>query len=394
MKTRLLLPIVALLPLAACDQPESGADPGVIEPSLDGKSDEFSGVEDGGPLRFGEVVDGTFDEDFQFFEYTFRAREDAQLDIEITQAGSSRDLDTTLFLYRNDPGSAPSRIAFDDDDGWGALSRIRDFRLYSEGAYTIVVGTKGATGRGNFRLSLGCAEGECEPDPGEAAECHPIFQEALQECFVEVGGYDNDFELPAHELVGECEGWASDATESICPTDDEPLCEDSTDAFAACTAAWEAEYVRPATGLSEDNDGGLDALVSSVWESENCDGGEDAGCRFEGTMYRFDGNAPKPAALLAFARETTDIGPGAFLDQTLESDVSALRSMVERYAAGDPFDAFLTDAGLDLSEVQVSITESFGEFQWNHGDCEGGLITATFPSAQRVVVFEDMFCHG
>ena len=225
MKTRLLLPLLALLPLTACDSSEPEAD-GVVEPGLDGKMDEFSGVEDGGVLRFGETVDGVFDEDFQFFEYSFRAREDAVLHIEITRAGSSSDLDTTLFLYRNAPGSAPSRIAFDDASGWGSLSRISDFRLYSEGEYTIVVGTKNATGRGRFRLSLGCASGACEPETPVAA-CHPFFQEALQECFAEVGS-DLEFEVPGHALVDECSGWVNDSTESLCPEEGEPLCEDST----------------------------------------------------------------------------------------------------------------------------------------------------------------------
>ncbi len=392
MNTRLLLPILALLPLAACDQPESGGDSGLVEPSLDGKSDEFSGVEDGGTLRFGETIDGTFDEDFQFFEYTFRAREDALLDIEVTRSGSSQGLDTTLFLYRNEPGAAPSRIAVDDDEGWGSLSRIRDFRLFSEGEYTIVVGTKNGSGRGNFRLSLGCADGDCEPQT--VAECNPFLQEALEECFAEIGGVELDFEVPAHALVGECRDWVNASTESICPTQDEPLCVDSAPALAACEAAWEAQYVRPIVSLTEDNDGGLDALVESVWSSPNCDGGEDAGCRFEGVLYRYEGDAPGAPELLAFARETSEIGPGAYLDQTLEADVSALRGIVDRYGVDDAFEAFLDDAGLDLSEARVAVTESFGEFQWNWGDCEGGLITATFPSAQRVVIFEDSFCAG
>ena len=83
--------------------------------------------------------------------------------------------------------------------------------------------------------------------------------------------------MPAFELVGECQNWVDDSTESICPDDDEPLCVDSEPALAACMNQWEAEYVRPPTGLSEDSDGGLDALVASVSDAPNCDGGEDAG---------------------------------------------------------------------------------------------------------------------
>ncbi len=394
MKTRLLLPLLALFPVSACDQPEEAVDAGVVEPSIDGKTDEFSGVENGGTLRFGETVDGAFDEDFQFFEYTFRAREDAQLDIEITQAGSSRDLDTTLFLYRNDPdGGAPSRIAFDNDDGWGDLSRIRDFRLFSEGEYTIVVGTAGATGRGRFRLSLGCASGECEPET-PIPECHPHFQAALEECFVEIGQWDASFEIPAHELVGECEDWASDSTEALCPDEDEPLCFDSGPAFDACMDVWETEYVRPATGLQRVEVENLQLLHERVWDSENCNAGEDAGCGFNAGVYSYDGDAPSAAALLAFARSQSEIGPGAFLDQTLEADAGALPRLVDNYNAGAALDLVLDEAGLDFDEARVAVGDSFSEFQWNWGDCEGAVLTATFPTAQRVIVIEDFFCYG
>jgi hypothetical protein len=71
-----------------------------------------------------------------------------------------------------------------------------------------------------------------------------------------------------------------------------------------------------------------------------------------------------------------------------------LKGIIDNYGVDDAFEAFLTDAGLNLDEAQISVSESFGEFQWNWGDCEGGLVTATFPSAQRVLVVQDMFCAG
>ena len=122
--------------------------------------------------------------------------------------------------------------------------------------------------------------------------------------------------------------------------------------------------------------------------------GEDAGCSFQGWLYSYDGEAPTAPALLAFAREQSEIGPGALLVQTLEADRGSLSMLAERYGATAALEAFLDDANLELEEAQVAITESFGEFQWNHGDCEGGMFTVTFPSAQRVLVLQDLFCHG
>ena len=394
MKTRLLLPLLALLPVVACDSSEPASEDGVVEPSIDGKSDEFSGVEDRGTLRFGDTVDGTFDEDFQFFEYTFHARANAELDIEITQAGSSRDLDTTLFLYRNDPdGGAPSRIGFDDDGGYGALSRITDYRLYSEGEYTIVVGTKSARGRGNFRLSLGCTSGECESEV-PTPECHPFFEEALAECFEEIGGYDYGFEVPGYELIDECHDWVTDSTESICPTDDEPLCEDSTPFVDACVAKWETEYVRPANGLTGRSNAALDAFATTVADSDVCDGGEDAGCWFSASLFSYEGEAPGAPALLSFAREQSDVGPGTFLDQSFDTNSETLTNLADQFGARAEFDAFVADAGLTLDDASVSVGNAHGEFQWNWGDCEGAVFAAAFPTERRVLVLQDVYCNG
>ncbi len=384
--------LVALLPLAACDTTEPAQDAGVVEPTIDGKNDEFSGVENGGTISFGDEVTGTFDEDFQFFEYTFRAREDAQLDIEITRTGSSQGLDTTLFLYRNEAGASPSRIGFDDDNGWGALSRISDYRLYSEGEYTIVVGTKDATGRGNFRLTLGCDSGECGPI-AEPAACHPHFQEALEECMQEFAA-DSGYEDHAYNLVEDCEYWVDDSTEALCPDEDEPLCVDSSDELEACMTNARSEYARPTNLLSSVDDASFEAFEQGVFESDGCNVGEDAGCVFGVGFYSVDGDMPSTPQILAYARQVSQVGPSAYLQQSLESDVSTLRAIEERYGIEGALDTALDLEGLRIEDAQVSVTETFGEVQWNWGDCEGGSIVAAFPDAGRVLIIEDLFCHG
>lgn len=392
MKTS-LLPLLALLPLAACDPASSEpSDEGVVEPSLDGKNDQFSGVENGGTLSFGDEVNGTFDEDFQFFEYTFRARENAELDIEITRTGSSQGLDTTLFLYRNAAGEAPTRIGFDDDSGYGGLSRLSDFRLYAEGEYTIVVGTKSATGRGNFRLSLGCGSESCEP-VAEPAACHPHFQDALEECMQEFAA-DSGYEDHAYNLVEDCESWVDDSTEALCPDEDEPLCVDSSDELEACMANARSEYARPTTALTSIDDASFEAFEQGVFESDGCNVGEDAGCVFGVGFYRVDGDMPSAAQLLAYARQVSQIGPSAYLQQTLDSDISALRSVEERYGNEGALQTALELEGLDIDDAQVSVTETIRDVQWNWGECEGGSIIAAFPEAGRVLILEDLFCYG
>ena len=96
-----------------------------------------------------------------------------------------------------------------------------------------------------------------------------------------------------------------------------------------------------------------------------------------------------------------DVGPGEDAgDAGVDSDVPCVDTEIfldrdgDNYGVDDEFEAFLTDAGLDLNEAQISVSESFGEFRWNWGECEGGLVTATFPSAQRVLIVQDMFCAG
>ncbi len=125
----------------------------IIEPNFDEKGDGFSSsVTDLGSLEFGAETSHAFEADFQFFSFTFDAVRSAEVGIEVTQRGSSRGLDTTLFVYRMAVGQEPRRIAFDDDDGFGALSKLAALRLFTDDRYAVVVGTK--NGRGRFRLTV------------------------------------------------------------------------------------------------------------------------------------------------------------------------------------------------------------------------------------------------
>lgn len=152
------------LSLAACGGTEDGP---VVVPELDGgKADAIDQVEDRGALVFGEARTGGFVEDLQFDGYRVSVREGAQVRLEITQKGTAKKLDTTLFVYGplQQGAFGTSAIAFDDDSGWGKQSRLAGLEL-AGGEYLVVVGTRDARGRGAYRLLASCTSGECEPLP-------------------------------------------------------------------------------------------------------------------------------------------------------------------------------------------------------------------------------------
>jgi hypothetical protein len=181
-----------LLACGATDGTETTEDKGAAtQPPFDGKADIGDRVVDSGELGFGPdaAVSGAFTEDLQFFGWRLGARENSTVTVEVTQKGSSRGLDTTLYLYgpkASGGGYGISAIAFDDDDGWGALSRVRDLSLPAAGEYLVVVGTYDGRGRGNFRVQATCSSGDCSPEPvlpePTVGECHPDIAGAILAC--------------------------------------------------------------------------------------------------------------------------------------------------------------------------------------------------------------------
>ncbi|MCC7541610.1 MAG: proprotein convertase P-domain-containing protein, partial [Deltaproteobacteria bacterium] len=178
--------------LAACasDTPEGL----LVEPPFeDGKADVGDRVTDMGPLAFGEsgAAAAQIVEDLEFHGYTLAVRDGARVSLEVTQRGSSRSLDSTLFVYgpRSDDGYGASALAHDDDSGWGRLSRVRGLSLARGGSYLVVVGTHDARGRGRYRLEARCESGECDPlpapppppEPGDGT-CHPAIAAAIRAC--------------------------------------------------------------------------------------------------------------------------------------------------------------------------------------------------------------------
>jgi hypothetical protein len=156
--------------LGAC----GGTDSQMLEPELMGKADVAERVTILGSLDYGEPVSGSFTEDIQFFAYTFKSEKGGEVKIEVTQLGSSRGLDTTMFVYGpiDENGNYPERIADDNDSGWGLLSKVQDLEIETTGQYLVVVGTHNGMGRGDYGLQLDCPNYLCKEgeDPEEPEE--------------------------------------------------------------------------------------------------------------------------------------------------------------------------------------------------------------------------------
>lgn len=167
MRPSILATLAILLTACATDD-----DAGPVVPELGGgKADALDHVDDQGAIAFATPRTGSFTEDLQFFGYRMSVREGARVRVEITQLGTAKKLDTTLFVYGPRVGEAfgDTAIAFDDDSGWGRQSRLTGVEL-AAGEYLVVVGTHDARGRGAFRLLTTCESGECDPLP-EPAGC-------------------------------------------------------------------------------------------------------------------------------------------------------------------------------------------------------------------------------
>ena len=173
---------------------EEAADQGkeIVEPDLGvGKADVADRVAIKGRLVFGEegAIAASFTKDFEFHGYTLEVFESSTLTLEVTQKGSSRGLDTTMFVYGPEKaGSFGEAFAHkDDDEGFGALSRLKGLKL-DAGSYLVIIGTATATGRGNYRLMASCLDGACEA-PAEDVDldsCPGEIEELLRECIREL----------------------------------------------------------------------------------------------------------------------------------------------------------------------------------------------------------------
>ncbi|MEZ4247173.1 MAG: hypothetical protein R3B99_02915 [Polyangiales bacterium] len=197
----------------------------VQPPFEDGKADVNDRVIDRGPLGYDAPVAGEFTEDLEFHGYHLQARAGAVVTLDVTRTGSSRNLDSSLFVYgprRAEDGFGSEAIAFDDDAGWGRLSRIRSFTFDLEGEYLVVIGTANARGRGRYRLEARCESGDCLPaEPPPAGLCPAAFVEAIEACVAD--GAEGD-ELDPRDLLEQCANVEviAPAFDALCAGEDAP----------------------------------------------------------------------------------------------------------------------------------------------------------------------------
>jgi len=176
-----------------------------------GKEDAGERVTRSGALAFGPEAaqNATFTADLEFHGYELAVRPGAVVGLEITRAGSASRLDTTLFVFGPSTpagGYGDSALAFDDDAGYGRLSKLRALTLAAGGSYLVVVGTHNGRGRGNYRLQATCPSGACAPLVAANGVCHPAFLGAIDAC-VQSWLADGDFDpsvTPREELIAQC----------------------------------------------------------------------------------------------------------------------------------------------------------------------------------------------
>lgn len=181
MNTRLMGAAIALVAAGCAAKAE------VDGPALAGKADISDDVSIVGALT-DEVTD-EFTAPNQYFGWTVQADAGATISrLEITQRGTARGIDSTLFVYgpKNAAGDYGPYIAFDDDDGWGTLSRIEELQLRDGGEYLVVAGLyPDTTDLGAFRVEItcdGCTEG---PPAGPTVDQCDELVDHLDACFDE-----------------------------------------------------------------------------------------------------------------------------------------------------------------------------------------------------------------
>ena len=250
-----LLPLIALVAIACGSETDAPTKSEPTGPVFAGKADVADKVDLKADLDFEGTTEFStaFTEDFEFHAVRFMGSADAKVRVEVTQRGTARGLDTAVFLYgpRDDRGKYGQRIAMDDDNGYGKLSRL-DATLPADGQYLAVVGTYQGAGRGHYRIELSCLGDSCL-DVEVPAACPESMSGYVADC---VGEYlvDSDYEGTRNEGFETCLGDDSgDLFDQACDSRwsaPEAWCAAGVDAFEvtivpACRASLAAEYPKP-----------------------------------------------------------------------------------------------------------------------------------------------------
>lgn len=341
------LGLAALVALGGCAASGKG-DPYV--PPLAGKADFDERIDRRGELVLGpEAAEaaGELTEDFELHGYTIAAPADARIDVEVTQRGSSRALDTTLFVYGPmQEVAAPERLAFDDDGGWGLFSRIEGVRLPEDGHYLVIVGSQDGLGRGRYRLEARCANAACAA-PETADACPGEASYWLNNC-AEQTLWDAEFEIPRHVALDACvtdPELVRDTYDTSCDVEHPPLwCLSGFEAYQRTILPVCEEQLRPRYAPPPESDVALDRLeVSDALRAAlEVDDGDDA--------------------TEVSVRGYRSSDPGAPLAEVVEAVRRAMRYPA-LFRAVDPaadFALYPGEHGLDADEVIAALVREAG----------------------------------
>jgi hypothetical protein len=359
-KLRLRLEISTVLALGWLSACVGDAKEGlpVSPPFEDGKADVGDRETDQGPLGYGEAAGVTREitEDLEFHGYTLGARPGAVVTLDVTQRGSSRGIDTTLFVYGpfgEASGYGTTALATDDDTGWGRLSRLRALRLDAGGTYLVVVGTHDARGRGRYRIEARCESGDCTPiaPPPPSGVCHGAIAAAITRCIDDHVSSDPEwfYAMTKRDLVEQC----SDV-EVVAP------------AFDALCASPSAPTDLCALSLEELSGSYLPGCLNEAWNREL-----DEQCVF-GDRYR---DLFAPGALVIMGER--ELTAASTLDANEERQVLAsmrssshgdVSTLAEAFAAVD-------DGVIHQTELwDASNRRAFTAYEYGAGDNSFGAI--------------------
>lgn len=258
-----------LTAFTACADADRGP---LVEPAIiDGKADASDRVTMLGGITFGGAAQTAFTEDLEWHGYTLAVRPDAVVTLDVTQKGSSRSLDTTMYLYgpKTAAGYGTTATVYDDDSGYGRLSRLKKQKL-AGGEWLVVIGTRDGRGRGNYRLEMSCDSGECAPLP-VVSGCHGAILTGIEACVAD--WYDNnDPGVNTHaDVIAQCadaepmtpvrDAWCLTGRHAMCGLDMETF---ATTYLSACRVEAVSKYLDTACVFGDryrDLFGGAEAIV-------------------------------------------------------------------------------------------------------------------------------------
>jgi hypothetical protein len=392
-RQRLLAPILLAL-FTGCDAgPEDATIP---QPDLQaGKGDATEALSRDEALRFGDEATGEFTRDLEFHGYRFRVGAGASFNAEVTQAGSSRGLNTTMFLFgpRQQNGAyPPDAIEFDDDSGWGDLSRLRDLSVDEDGEYLLVLGTHYGEGdRGRYRFVLECNDDSCEPDspPVDLTVCADEVLDYAHECIAE---YTWDTQDPQYAIAQCTEaGYFADIYDSLCHVGalatPHPMCQYGLEAYnehmvPACQAELRGDLPQSDLDLSGRLVNEELALLLEQLQ-EQCD----EHCDVEIDAWTYQGDDPTLAEAAEAVRASIDGGVNYSDGGSLTPDGAAshIDGFTDFAAAADRFS--------ESSTPQIGLLRA-SSVPFANVDAFTSRVFLVYPDTNTIVSIEETEYYG